>query len=190
MDIIQLNNAGSGSRGWWLVLGVGIAMIGCGAAYWLWPVAGYATAARLFGWLLVAAGVVQLVVASGPRQPGGWGWLIAGGVVDLFVGFCLVRNVVLSEAVLPYFLSAVFAYWGVAAVVRSVAGRSRRGWWLSLVNGLLLLLVGYFFVEAGWVRNAAMVSTLAALAFIYWGTTLCIYGCDLRPQPAPTAAEP
>ena len=90
------------TRAWWVVLLIGIMMVLCGFAYWFWPVAGYAIASQIFGWLLVLTGIVQLCVGSGPGRARGWGWWIAGGIIDLFIGFMLVRSVVLSEAVFPY----------------------------------------------------------------------------------------
>ncbi len=68
------------SRYWWVVLVVGILMVLCGFAYWLWPVAGYAVSSQIFGWMLVLAGIVQLCVAAGPDHPRGWGWWLTGGV--------------------------------------------------------------------------------------------------------------
>ena len=47
------------TRYWWVVLTVGILMVICGFAYWIWPVSGFAIASQLFGWLLVLAGIVQ-----------------------------------------------------------------------------------------------------------------------------------
>lgn len=100
------------TRWWWVVLVVGILLVVGGFAYWFWPVAGYAVASILFGWLLILAGIVQLCVAAGPNHPKGWGWWIAGGVIDMFIGFMLVRNVILAEAVVPYFLAFIFIFWG------------------------------------------------------------------------------
>ena len=83
-----------------------------GFAYWFWPAAGFAVASQIFGWLLILAGIVQLCVSAGVNRPRGWGWWLAGGVIDMFVGFMLVRSVILSEIVFPYFLSIVFIFWG------------------------------------------------------------------------------
>ena len=81
------------TRLWWLVLVVGILLVLGGFAYWFWPAAGYAVASQIFGWLLVLAGIVQLCVAAGPNHAKGWGWWIAGGVIDMFIGFMLVRSI-------------------------------------------------------------------------------------------------
>lgn len=169
------------TRYWWLILLVGILLVAGGFAYWLWPGAGYAVASQLFGWLLVAAGVVQLCVSSGSRRPRGWGWWLAGGVIDIFAGFMLVRSVVLSEVMFPYFLAFIFVFWGIGAVVSAVCQRRRRYWWLYLVNGILMMFIGFFFIEAGYLQNVMMVSFLASLSFIYWGFSVAMIAYDMRP---------
>lgn len=170
----------AGTRAWWVILCVGILLVLGGFSYWLWPVQGFAVASQIFGWLLILAGVVQLCVAAGPNHASGWGWWIAGGVIDIFIGFMLVRSVLLSEAVFPYFLAFIFFFWGIEAFVRS--GSGGRMWWLNLINGILLWLIGYFFLEAGWVSNMYMVSFLASIAFIYWGLTLAVSAYAFRPR--------
>jgi uncharacterized membrane protein HdeD (DUF308 family) len=180
MKALELNYLGH-TRLWWLVLMAGIVMVMGGFAYWYWPQAGYAVASQVFGWLLVAAGVVQLCVASGRDRQASWGWWLAGGMLDLLIGFMLVRSVVLSEAVLPYFLALIFLFWGFESLVAALSQRRRRLWWLRMVNGLLMVMIGFFFIEAGWIQNAYMVSFLAAAAFIYWGFAIAMAAWDLRP---------
>ena len=121
MSLSKLNFLGY-SKSWWLVLIAGIVMVLCGFAYWFWPVAGYAVASQIFGWLLILAGIVQLIVAAGPHFPKGWGWWIAGGMIDMFIGFLMVRSIILSEEVFPYFLALIFIYWGITMIISSVNG--------------------------------------------------------------------
>ena len=100
MKTLTINFWGQ-TKYWWIVLVVGILLVLGGFAYWFWPAAGYAVASQIFGWLLILAGVVQLCVSAGAERPRGWGWWLAGGVIDMFVGFMLVRSVILSEIVFP-----------------------------------------------------------------------------------------
>lgn len=176
-----LNLRFQSTRHWWVVLLVGIIMVICGFAYWFWPVAGYAVASQIFGWLLILAGMVQLIVAASNNHPKYWGWWIAGGMIDMFIGFMMVRSIVLSEVMFPYFLALIFVFWGVSAVCNSIANRQRRYWWLYLINGILLTLIGFFFVEAGWTQDMMMTSFITSLAFIYWGFSLAMVSYDLRP---------
>jgi len=169
------------SRYWWMVLIIGILMVLCGFAYWFWPVTGYAVASQIFGWMLILAGVVQLCVSAGNNRPTGWGWWLIGGIIDIFIGFMLVRSVILSEAVFPYFIAAVFFFWGISYVFGAVAQSKRRYWWLHLINGILLMVISFFFLEAGWIQNMEMTSFLTSLAFVYWGISISIISCDMRP---------
>ena len=118
MKALNVNYVGQ-TRLWWLVLLVGILLVIGGFAYWFWPNAGYAVASQIFGWLLVLAGVVQLCTSAGPNRPKGWGWWLAGGMIDMFIGFMLVRSIILSEMVFPYFLAFVFIFWGIEALVKA-----------------------------------------------------------------------
>lgn len=170
------------SKAWWVVLILGILFIIGGFAYWVWPVAGFAVASMLFGWLLIAAGLVQVCVSSGPDRPGGWGWWLAGGVIDMLIGFMLVRSIVLAESMFPFFMSFLFIYWGVESFFSAASGR--KYWWLSVINGILLCIIGYFFLEGGFANTIFMSSFLVAIAFIYWGFTMCMAGYDMKPDKA------
>lgn len=177
----KVNNVYLGTtRAWWVILIVGILMVICGFAYWFWPVAGYAIASQIFGWMLILAGIVQLCVASGPNHAKAWGWWLAGGIIDIFIGFMLVRSIMLSEAVFPYFLAFVFVFWGIEAFI-SACYRNNKGWWIGLINGILLCLIGFFFLEAGWNSDMIMVSFLTSIAFIYWGFSISISSYSMRP---------
>lgn len=180
MKDINLNYWGR-TKNWWIVLVMGILMVLCGFAYWFWPVAGYAVASQIFGWMLVLAGIVQLLTAASNERPRGWGWWIVGGVIDMFIGFMLVRSVILSELVFPYFIAIVFLFWGISAIISSVSQRQRKYWWLYLINGVLMMAIGFFFVEAGWVQDMMMTSFLTSLAFIYWGFSIAMLSYDMRP---------
>lgn len=180
MKALFLNYWGQ-TRYWWVILIAGILMVLCGFTYWFWPVAGYAVASQIFGWLLILVGIVQLLVSSGVNRPRGWGWWLAGGVIDMFIGFLLVRSVILSEYVFPYFIAFVFLFWGMGYLISGVQQSGRRYWWLYLVSGILMLLIGFFFLEAGWLQDMEMTSFLTSLAFIYWGFLLAMYSYDMKP---------
>lgn len=170
------------SRYWWLLLILGILLVIGGFAYWFWPVAGFAVASVLFGWLLVGVGIVQLCVAAGRSHPTDWGWWLAGGVINILVGFMLVANVFLAEQVLPFFLAFVFLYAGVMTFARACTWHGDGGRWLYFINGILLFLVGLTFLLGGFWKQMTLVTFLAALAFIYWGFTLSGIAFDLKPQ--------
>lgn len=179
MSALNQNLWGS-SKYWWVVLILGIIMVLCGLVYWIWPIQGFAISSQIFGWLLILAGVVRLCISASRNRPHGWKWWLAGGVIDIFIGFMLVRSVLLSEIVFPYFLGIIFVFWGVGVLVSSVSSRNGRYWWLYLINGILLMIIGFLFFEGGYFQKAGMVSSLTALAFIYWGLLIAITSFDMK----------
>ncbi|MCM1292831.1 MAG: DUF308 domain-containing protein [Bacteroides sp.] len=180
MKTANLNYWGS-TRYWWIMLIVGIAVMLGGFAYFLWPVIGYPVASMVFGWLLVLCGIVALIVSVGKDRPRGWGWWLACGIINTFVGFMLVRNVILSEVVFPYFIAIILATWGIGAIFSSVSQRGRKYWWLYLINGILLLVVAFLLMESNFIEDMMMVSLLTSIAFIYWGFCLSMVSLDMRP---------
>ena len=177
----SLNTRLHSTRAWWVVLLTGILMVLCGFAYWFWPVAGYAVASQLFGWLLILVGAVQLVVAASNNHPRQWGWWIAGGMIDMFIGFMMVRSIILSEIILPYFLALIFIFWGINAACNFYRNSARKCWWLHLVNGILLTIIGILYIETGWIQGMMKTNYITSLAFISWEFTLSIESYGLRP---------
>ena len=44
-----------------------------------------------------------------------------------------------------------------------------------------MMIIGFFFMEAGYVQNMMMVSFLSAIAFIYWGFTIAMMSYEMKP---------
>ena len=170
------------TRWWWAVLIVGILMVLAGFAYWVYPMWGYVMVSTLFGWLLVAAGVVELVVSASLNHPKGWGWWLVGGILNVFLGFMLINNVLLTGLLLPFFFAILFFFRGVNTIIGALSSRQRRYWWLNLINGIILLIISYFFIESGFLQDMLMISLLTSVAFIYWGFSLMIIANDMRPE--------
>ena len=176
-----LNNLFGQSKYWWLILIVGIVLVLGGFAYWFWPATGYAVISMIFGWLLILFGIVQLCVAAGSHQPKGWGWWIASGVVNMFIGFIMVRSIFVAEFIFPFFLALIFIIAGISALCSSVQRQRPSYWWLNLINGILLLIIGFMICDGGYRQDEEMVSFIAALGFVYWGFTVAMTALELRP---------
>lgn len=173
------------TRAWWVVLVAGLLMVLAGFAYWFFPIAGYAVASALLGWLLIAVGVVKICVSAGSGPVNGRGWWLAGGILSLFVGFVLVRNYWLTQLIFPYLIALLLFYWGVLTLVAAITGSTRSGVtrglrWVRVVSGVLLLVLCFMFLEAGFVQNVFNVTLLTSIAFIYWGFMLTTMAYDLR----------
>lgn len=139
MEITTISFWGK-SRYWWAVLLVGILLIPCGIWLVARPDIGYSVISLLLGWFLIILGILQLIIASDiNRREQGWGWWLAGGILDILIGFLLVSNLVLSEIVLPYFFAFILLYRAIKNIVAGVMlAKAYKGWWLYLLNGIFI----------------------------------------------------
>lgn len=171
------------SKYWWTILLPGILMIPCGCWFLFSPSIGYFTITTILLWMLILIGIVQLIVAfDTPRHTPGWGWWIAGGIIDIFIGFMMLGNIGFSAMILPYFFAFIFLYKGVANIISAfVTMAHRKSWWIYLVNGLLLVVMAALFFVAPFSAMVA-IDFLTGIAFIYWGLYLIFFSLDLRPD--------
>lgn len=171
------------SRYWWALLVIGVLLIPCGVWLVASPAAGYAALSSLLGWVLILLGVLELVIASDTgRHTHGWGWWIAGGILDILIGFLLVGNLVLSEIVLPYFFAFALLYRAIKNIIAGITlDKAYQGRWLYLLHGILLLVASLFFFLAPFLATIVMVY-VCAFIFIYWGISLIVFSFDLKPE--------
>lgn len=181
MEVSALNFWGK-TKYWWAVMVLGIAIIMAGLWMLLMPAMGYAVISMLLGWGLLLFGVIQLIVSGDVEHRGhGWGWWLAGGIFDIFIGFLLISNLVLSELTLPYFFAFIFLFRAVSNIVSSVAiTKTHKYWWVYLLNGILMLMISLMFFYAPY-TSAYVIVFLCAFVFVYWGTSLVIFSRDLKP---------
>ena len=130
-------------RYWWLMLLIGIALFVLGILVFIYPAQSYVSMAVLFGWVILAAGILEVVLsASSDHFVTGRGWMLAGGVIQIILGLILVFNVALSAVTLPivlgfWLLFRGFSTIGLGGDMRAM-GISGAGW--TIVGGVLLLL--------------------------------------------------
>ncbi len=168
---------------WWVITTIGILLISGGCWLLFSPMTGYLTITTILLWLLILLGIVQLLVAFGTtRTTQGWGWWLAGGIIDIFLGFMMLGNMSLSTIILPYFLAFIFLYKGVINIVSAFSLATRhKAWWFYLANGLILLILATLFFISPFTAAIA-IDYLFAIAFIYWGISLILFSIDLRPE--------
>lgn len=181
MDISVINFWGK-TKFWWLFMIVGILFMPLGLWIIFSPVIGYEVVSMLLGWALIGYGVVQLLISSDARQhKHSWGWWLAGGIIDILLGFVLLGNIVLSELLLPIIFAFVFLFKGANNIVSSISMRKIfGGWWMYLINGILMIIISMVFFYMPYMSTYAVLF-LVALSFMYWGISIITFSMDLRP---------
>ena len=170
------------TRYWWLITVAGIVIAALGCWMFVEPEKGYIFIAEIFGWALLFVGIFEIVISIAiERRIPGWGWWLAGGIVDVFLGILLIGNLTLTEVALPYFFGFVFLFKGVENVIASfMITKTNRYWWLYLLNGVLMLILGFLFFSNS-SNPAFIIDFLVSIVFIYWGIILAISSYGLRP---------
>lgn len=132
-----------GVKNWWLSLILGILYVI--VALWLMfsPFSGYAVLSVLFSISMLVGGVIEIAFAvSNRRRVSGWGWYLAGGIVDLILGFYLVAYPWVSMEVIPFFIAFWLMFRGASLVVYARGlkqyGTRNRGGYITL--GVLAII--------------------------------------------------
>lgn len=170
-------------RYWWLMLLVGIALFVLGILVFVYPAQSYASMAVLFGWVILAAGILEVVLsASSDHFVTGRGWMLAGGVIQIILGLILVFNIALSAVTLPivlgfWLLFRAFSTIGLGGDMRAM-GISGAGW--TIVGGVLLLLCALWMLFQPLVFGTAFVVVWLGIGLLFAGVSAMALSFQLR----------
>lgn len=170
-------------RYWWLMLLIGIALFVLGILVFVYPAQSYVSMAVLFGWVILAAGILEVVLsASSDHFVTGRGWMLAGGVIQIILGLILVFNVALSAVTLPivlgfWLLFRGFSTIGLGGDMRAM-GISGAGW--TIVGGVLLLLCALWMLFQPLVFGTAFVVVWLGVALLFSGVSAMALSFQLR----------
>jgi uncharacterized membrane protein HdeD (DUF308 family) len=117
---------------------------------------------------LMLAGVFIIFSGfSSKKINSNWGWLVLGGFLDLFLGYVVLANPLITSEILPF----IFGFWaviyGVFLIINSSSGGSG---WIAVLAGLLLMVIGYiimFHPVYGGLTIAVWVGILLMISGIY-----------------------
>lgn len=170
-------------RYWWLMLLIGIALFVLGILVFVYPAQSYVSMAVLFGWVILAAGILEVVLsASSDHFVTGRGWMLAGGVIQIILGLILVFNVALSAVTLTivlgfWLLFRGFSTIGLGGDMRAM-GISGAGW--TIVGGVLLLLCALWMLFQPLVFGTAFVVVWLGVALLFAGVSAMALSFQLR----------
>jgi uncharacterized membrane protein HdeD (DUF308 family) len=151
---------------WFLILGVVLILLGMAAI----GSATLATVATMlvFGWLLMAGGVLQIVHAFWARRWGGFVLQLLVGLLQFVVGVMVANHPLAAGGALTLLMAAFFVVGGIVRLAAAVALPFDGRVWLFL-SGLITLLMGLL-IWAEWPSSAMWVIGL------FVGVDLLIHG--------------
>jgi uncharacterized membrane protein HdeD (DUF308 family) len=135
------------SRGWSLAFGLVLIVIGI-LALLMPAIAALATALTL-GWLLVIAGIVEIVHAFQTRRRKGYGWQLAAGFVTLILGLCILFFPIAGIATLALWIGAFLFAGGIVRLVLAFRLKPAKGWEWVLLDAVVSIVIGIL-IAWGW----------------------------------------
>ncbi|WP_276388360.1 HdeD family acid-resistance protein [Eudoraea chungangensis] len=157
------------SKYWWLTLVRGLVLILLAVMVFKHPVGALVGVAMYLSISLLFVGITQIFMAIATKQTqDNWGWTLTVGLIDVFIAFILLSNPAVTAATLPF----VVGFWLIVAGVMNFVNAfqdKKEGlayWWLGLVGGVLMILIGFK------LTNNLLVGTMAITSWIGIGLLL------------------
>jgi uncharacterized membrane protein HdeD (DUF308 family) len=164
--------------GWFVALGVLLLIFGVIAFGNLMV----ATVASVFfvGWLMLLAGVVEIIHAFGVKTWGRFFYWLLSGLLYAVAGFFAFYNPLLASAVLTFLLSVALIASGLLRGWIGYQHRAETGSGWIIAAGVITVLAGLI-IALGWPVNSLWVLGLfLAIDLIFQGWTFVAFGLALR----------
>jgi uncharacterized membrane protein HdeD (DUF308 family) len=134
-------------RGWSIAWGILLIVIGI-LALLMPAIAALATALTL-AWLLVFAGIVEVVHAFQMRRTRGYGWRLAAGIVTLILGLCVLFFPIAGIATLALWIGAFLFAGGIVRLILAFRLKAAKGWEWVLLDAVVSIVIGIL-IAWGW----------------------------------------
>jgi len=177
-------DAGSG-RGWFIALGVVLFILGLVALYN--AVDATLVTTIIVGWLLVIAGVANIVGAF-MSGAGGWWRLLQGllGILYIVVGFDIVADPLSGAIALTVVIGAFLIADGIFRIVASFMDRGSSMVWM-IILGIINILLG-FWIWTNIPVSGIVIGVFVGLQLLIAGMAWIIAGFSSGPSTAAAGA--
>ena len=128
------------SKYWYLTLIKGIIMVLLAVLLFNSPADSLLVYVLYIGIGFIIAGIA--IIAQGISAKGvldNWGWVVFGGVMDIFLGYILMAHPALTVSVLPIMIGFWAAFYGIFLIIDSFSGTG--GGLLKIIFGILILIM-------------------------------------------------
>ena len=172
-------------KSWGWVLALGVALIALGTVALGAAVFTTVASVMFFGWLLIIAGVAEVVHGFVRRAWQGFFLDLLTGVLYFVVGLMFVVEPLQSAAALTLMLAAALLFAGAMRIVLALSTQFQHWVWL-LVNGIVTLALGIL-IWRGWPETGYwVIGMFIGIDLLFYGWSLVMLAVGLRSLPAQT----
>ena len=188
---MQLTGAGELKRSWGWYLALGIALIVLGMIALGSALVMTIASVFFFGWILIVAGVMEVIHAFWHKRWGGFFLDLLTGVLYVVVGWMMVTNPKESALLLTLIIAMFLLFEGVFRIVAALTARYPHSGWV-LFNGVISLLLG-FSIWQRWPYSGLWVIGLFVgieMLFNGWSLVMLSFASRNLPDEAPAPRDP
>lgn len=159
------------ARNWYLELIMGFLFVAMGVWVFMTPASSYVALSIFFAVTFLATGIMDVSFAISERKHlEGWGWTLAGGIVQTLIGLLLVSQPVLTMAVLPFYVGFALLFRSSMAIGLAVElGRIKiPNWGILLFIGVLGVILSFILLWNPLLGGLTIVA-YTAMAFLSIG---------------------
>ena len=168
---------------WWLMMLAGILCFAAGIAVFVFPLQSYVALSIITGILMLFVGAAQLIIAStSANYLAMRGYVLVGGVIDIFLGFLLCIYPAVTMAILPIMLGIWMMYHSFMTIAFGGDLETFRikgsGW--TIFGGILLLIMSIIVLINPFGAGVATVIVLSGIGLLLFGFLLCWMSIIMR----------
>ena len=137
-------------KNWWISLILGILYVIVAISLMFSPLSGYAVLSILFSVSMLFSGLLEISFAvSNRRRVSSWGWYLAGGIIDMILGFYLIAYPMLSMEVIPFIIAFWLMFRGFSSVgyAMDLKRYGTRDWGWYVAFGILAVLYAVYMIS-------------------------------------------
>ena len=168
----------------------GVLLIVAGAVAIVVPAPAALAFVLLLAWLLVFAGVVEVVYAFHQRGEDGFGWKLVSALATLALGILMLLFPGAGIATLALMIGGFLLATGASNVMLAFRLKPKPGWGWVLVDGALAVVVAIL-IAARWPQDSiGFVGILVGISLISGGVWRIVLGRALRSGAVPMPGTP
>lgn len=169
-------------KNWWLFLILGILLVAGGIWVMATPAASYLALAVLFIVLLLVNGISQIIFSITNKDGlAGWGWYLAGGILEFLIGVYLWAHPHIAVNVLSLVVGFWLLFRGITVIASSTELKAMgvKGWGWILALGILMIILSFEMI-ADPVFGALYVVYLTGFAMVFMGIAYIMFSVKLK----------
>ncbi len=169
-------------RNWGWVLALGVALIVLGIVALGAAVLTTVASVIFFGWLLIAAGVLETLEGFWQRAWSGFFLDLLTGLLYLVVGAMIVGNPLVAAETLTLMIAMALIFVGLLRIALSLATHFHHWVWL-LINGIISVVLGVMILR-GWPETGFwVIGMFIGIDMLFYGWSLVMLALGVRTIP-------